>query len=79
MTPYLDSHSTTDHIPEMLLAVLTRNRIPRDGMKCTRHCACTYMYKRQYLRQRRLNHSGVGEGDYGTQSHGAEPYSCLQV
>ena len=30
-------------------------------------------------RQKRLKHSGLGEGDYGTQSHTAEPYSCLQV
>ena len=35
--------------------------------------------KDDIFRQRRLNHSGMGEGDYRTQSHAAEPYSCLQV
>ena len=34
--------------------------------------------KDDILRQRRLNHSEMGEGEYGTQSHAAEPYSCLQ-
>ena len=32
------------------------------------------MYRKDdILRQRRLNHSGRGEGDYGTQSHAVEP------
>ena len=31
------------------------------------------------FRQRRLDHSEMGENDYGTKSHAAEPYSCLQV
>ena len=31
------------------------------------------------FRQRQLNHRGLGEGDHGTRSHTAEPYSCLQV
>ena len=29
--------------------------------------------------QSQLNHNGMGEGNYGTRSHTAEPYSCLQV
>ena len=62
MTPHLDSHCTTDPKPAMPSAVLTGNRIPRDGTKCTRHCACAYVYKRQDLRQGQLNHSGVGGG-----------------
>ena len=52
MTPYLDSHSTTDPKPEMPSAVETGNRIPHDGKKYTQHWACAYMYKRQDLRQR---------------------------
>ena len=35
--------------------------------------------KDNIFRQRQLNHSEMGEGEYGTQSHAAEPYSCLQV
>ena len=35
--------------------------------------------KDDIFRQRQLNHRERGEGDYGTQSHAAEPYSCLQV
>ena len=62
MTPHLDSPSTTDPKPEMPSAVLTGNRIPHDGTKCMWHCACAYMYKRQDLRQRRLNNSEVGGG-----------------
>ena len=44
-----------------------------------RHWACTHVQKRQHFRQRQLSHRGLGEGDYGTRSHTAEPYSCLQV
>ena len=47
--------------------------------KCTRHWACTHVHKRRLFRQRQLSHMGLGEGDYGTRSHTAEPYSCLQV
>ena len=47
--------------------------------KCLRHWACTYVQKRQLFRQRQLNHKGKGDSDYGTRSHIAEPYSCLQV
>ena len=35
--------------------------------------------KRLLFRQKQLNHRGLGEYDYGTRSHTAEPYSCLQV
>ena len=36
--------------------------------------AALHMYRKDdILRQRRLNHSGRGEGDYGTQSHAVEP------
>ena len=43
MTPYLDSHSTTDAKQEMLSAVKTGNRIRRDGKKmyaALRMCTC---------------------------------------
>ena len=43
------------------------------------HWACTHFQKRWLFRQRQLNHRGLGEGDYRTPSHTAEPYSCLQV
>ena len=35
--------------------------------------------KDDIFRQIRQNHSEMGDGDYWTQSHVAEPYSCLQV
>ena len=35
--------------------------------------------KDKIFKQRRLNHIDMGEGYHGTQSHAAEPYSCLQV
>ena len=40
---------------------------------------CTHVQKRQLFRQRQPKHKGTGEGDYGTWSHTAKQYSCLQV
>ena len=35
--------------------------------------------KDDIFRKTQLNHSEMGEGDYGTQRHTAEPYSCFHV
>ena len=72
-TPHLDSHSTTDPKPEILSAVLTGNRISGDGRNVRGIMHVHVCRKDDILRQRRLNHSGRGEGDYGTQSHAVEP------
>ena len=69
-TPHLDSHRTTDPKPEILSADSTGNRISRDGRN---------VRGITHVKKRRLNHSEMGEGDYGTQIHAADPYSCLQV
>ena len=79
MTPHLESYSTTEPKPGILSAVLTGYRVSRDGRNI---CGITYVHmcrNNDICRQRQLNHSEMGEGDYGTQSHAAEPYSCLQV
>ena len=61
-TPDLDNHSTTDPNPKILSAVLTGNRISRDGRNV---CGIMHVHmwrKDDVFRQRRLNHSGVGGG-----------------
>ena len=77
--PHLDGYSTTDPKQEILSAVLTGNRISRDGRNVRGITHVHMCRKADIFRQRQLNHSEMGEGDYGTQSHAAEPYSCLQV
>ena len=75
MTPHLNKHSTTDLKPEILSSVLTGNRISRDGRN---ERGITHVHRKDDIfRQKLLNHSGIGEGDYVTQSHTAEPHSCL--
>ena len=39
MTPHIDSHSTTDPKPDIQSAVLTGNRISRDGKMWAALCA----------------------------------------
>ena len=60
MTPQPDSHSTTNPKPEIQSAVLTGNRISRDGrnVRCIMHMHMCR--KDDILAQRRLNHCGVG-------------------
>ena len=60
-TPHLDSHRTTDPKPEILSAVLTGNRISRDGRNVRGIMHVHVCKKDDIFRQRRLNHSGVGE------------------
>ena len=72
-TPHLDCHSTTDPKPEILSAVYTGNRISRDGRYVRGITNVHVCRKDDIFRQRRLSHIEMGEGDYGTQSHAAEP------
>ena len=74
-TPHLDSHNTTGPKPEILSAVLTGNRISRDGRNV---CGIMHVHvcrKDDIFRQRRLNHSGLGEERLWDLSHDAKPYS----
>ena len=66
MTPHLDSHNINDPKPDILSAVYTGNRISRDGRKVLGIVHAHKCRKDGIFRQRRINHSGVGEGDYGT-------------
>ena len=72
MTPHLDSHRTTDPKPEILSADSTGNRISRDGRNVRGITHVHMCRKDDIFRQRRLNHSEMGEGDYGTYSYAAK-------
>ena len=62
-TPHLDCHRTNDLKPEILSAVLTRNRISDDGRNVRGvELVCR---KEDNFRQRQLDHSGVGGGIAG--------------
>ena len=65
--------------PEILSAVLTGNRIPRDWKKCTWHWALSMCTKDDF--RQRLNCSEVGDGIFwDSKLHcNVEPNSCLQV
>ena len=75
MTAHLDSYSTTDLKPEILSAVLTGKKNSRDGRNVRGITHVHVCRKDDIFRQRRLSHGEIGESDYGTQSHAAEPYS----
>ena len=68
-TPHLDGHNTTDPKPEILSAVKTGNRISRDGRNIRGITHVHMQRKDDIFSQRRLNHSEMGEGDYGTPNH----------
>ena len=72
-TPHIDSHSTTDPKPEIQSAVLTGNRISCDGKNVRGITHVHVCRKDNIFRQRRLSHSEMRKGDYGTLSHTAEP------
>ena len=78
-TPYLDSHSTTDPKPEILSAVLTGNRIPHDGRNVRGIMHVHVCRKDDILRQRRLNHSGVGGGIAFRGVYPARAYTTVVV
>ena len=59
-TTHLDSHSTTDHKPEILSAVKAGNRISHDGINVRGIMHVQVCRKDDIFRQRQLNHSGVG-------------------
>ena len=73
MTPHLDSHRTTDPKPAILSADSNGNRISRDGRNVRGITHVHMCRKDDIFRQRRLNHSEMGESDYGTYSHAAKP------
>ena len=79
MTPHLDSHSTTDPKPEILSAVLTGNRISRDGRNVRGIMHVHMCRKDDIFSQIRLNHSGVGGAIAFRKVYPARAYSTVVV
>ena len=78
-TPHLDSHSTTDPKPEILSAVLTGNRISRDGRNVRGIMHVHMCRKDDIFSQRRLNHNGVGGGIAYRRVYPTRAYSTVVI
>ena len=79
MTLHIDRYNDTDPKPDMLSAVYAKNRIWRNEKNVHSIGHAHMIRKEDFFKQRQLNHKGMGDGDYGTRRHIAEPYSCLLV
>ena len=78
-TPHIDSHSTTDPKPEIQSAVLTGNRISRDGKNVGGIMHVHMCRKDDISRQRRLNHSELGGGIAFRRVYLARAYSTVVI
>ena len=78
-TPHIDSHSTTDPKPDIQSAVLTGNRISRDGKNVGGIMHVHMCRKDDISRQRRLNHSELGGGIAFRRVYLARAYSTIVV
>ena len=78
-TPHIDSHSTTDPKREIQSAVLTENRISRDGRNVRGIMHVRMCKKDDICWQRRLNHSGVGGGIAFRRVYPARAYTTVVV
>ena len=78
-TPHIDSHSTTDPKPEIQSAVLTGNRISRDGRNVRGIMHVHMCRKDDIFRQRRLNLSGVGGGIASRRVYPVRAYTTFVV